>query len=68
MCLAGTAVNANHYHYQETIFNVANGKSWLTIIFGGLVPAVLGITGLLMWLRGRRARHRLAEAEPLPAA
>lgn len=40
---------------------------WQTIIFlGGLVPALLGITGLLMWLRGRTVRRRF-EAQPAAA-
>ena len=46
---------------------------WKIVIFvGGILPAVLAVTGILMWLRmrGRRARHRrkmgdLVEAEAL---
>ena len=46
---------------------------WQIIIFvGGILPAILAVTGMLMWLRmrRRRARHRrsmgdLAEAEAL---
>lgn len=43
------------------------GIVWQTIIFlGGIAPAVLGITGLVMWLRRRSRRiavaRRLAEA------
>ena len=46
---------------------------WQIIVFvGGIVPAVLAVTGILMWLRmrRRRARHRramgdLVEAEAL---
>jgi len=31
---------------------------WQTIVFlGGLAPAVLGITGVIMWLRGRHRRN-----------
>ena len=34
------------------------GIVWQTIIFlAGLAPAILGITGVVMWLR-RRARRR----------
>jgi uncharacterized iron-regulated membrane protein len=34
------------------------GFLWQTIIFlAGLAPAVLGVTGFVMWLR-RRARQR----------
>jgi uncharacterized iron-regulated membrane protein len=33
------------------------GVLWQTIIFlGGLAPAVLGVTGILMWLRTRSWR------------
>jgi hypothetical protein len=43
------------------------GPVWQTIIFaGGVAPAVLGVTGLIMWLRrrGRRlAQTRLMAAE-----
>ena len=49
------------------------GTTWQVIIFvGGIIPAVLAITGILMWLnarrrdramRERRAMHRLAPAE-----
>jgi uncharacterized iron-regulated membrane protein len=46
---------------------------WQIIIFvGGILPAILTVTGVLMWLRmrRRRARHRrnmgeLVEAEAL---
>jgi len=41
---------------------------WQVIIFvGGLVPALLGITGLMMWLRGRRVKRRVAGGPPVPA-
>lgn len=34
---------------------------WQTILFlSGLIPALLGITGLLMWLRGRSMKRRVA--------
>jgi len=37
------------------------GRLWQTIIFiGGIVPALLGVTGILMWLSVRR-RRRLME-------
>lgn len=43
------------------------GMLWQTVIFlGGLAPAVLGVTGVVMWLRRRTRRlalqRRLAEA------
>ena len=46
---------------------------WQVIVFvGGILPAILAVTGILMWLRmrRRRARHRrnmgdLVEAEAL---
>ncbi|HEX9946246.1 MAG TPA: PepSY-associated TM helix domain-containing protein [Allosphingosinicella sp.] len=35
------------------------GALWQTIIFiGGLIPALLAVTGILMWLNVRRARSR----------
>ena len=35
------------------------GALWQTIIFvGGLVPAILAVTGILMWLNVRRGRRR----------
>jgi uncharacterized iron-regulated membrane protein len=48
------------------------GLAWQTIIFiGGMIPAALAITGIIMWLRSRgwRAklrRKRLARSEPIP--
>jgi uncharacterized iron-regulated membrane protein len=37
------------------------GPFWQTIIFiGGIIPALLAVTGILMWLRSRRWRRRLA--------
>ena len=37
---------------------------WQLIIFlGGLMPAILGVTGILMWLRMRRLRARAARSE-----
>ncbi|MBI1198786.1 MAG: PepSY domain-containing protein [Phenylobacterium sp.] len=39
------------------------GIVWQTVIFvAGLAPALLGITGVVMWLRRRERRRRLAEA------
>jgi uncharacterized iron-regulated membrane protein len=39
------------------------GLVWQTIIvLGGAAPAVLGITGLVMWLRRRARRRALAAA------
>jgi uncharacterized iron-regulated membrane protein len=35
------------------------GALWQTIIFiGGLIPALLAVTGILMWLQARRGRTR----------
>jgi hypothetical protein len=39
------------------------GALWQTIIFvGGLVPAILAVTGILMWLNVRRGRRRAGAA------
>jgi uncharacterized iron-regulated membrane protein len=41
------------------------GPIWQTLIFlGGMAPAVLGVTGVVMWLRsrGRKTRLRTAQA------
>ncbi|HEX8124994.1 MAG TPA: PepSY-associated TM helix domain-containing protein [Allosphingosinicella sp.] len=39
------------------------GALWQTIIFvGGLIPALLAVTGILMWLNARRARRRAGAA------
>ena len=49
------------------------GAIWQTLIFlGGFIPALLAITGIMMWLRARSARlrrekRRRAELAPLPA-
>ncbi|WP_129792269.1 PepSY domain-containing protein [Sphingosinicella sp. CPCC 101087] len=51
---------------------VGMGWLWQTIIFiGGIIPAVLAVTGIVMWLRSRgwRAklkRKRRGRAEPVP--
>ena len=48
------------------------GLAWQIIVFiGGIIPAALAITGIVMWLRSRgwRAklrRKRLARSEPVP--
>jgi uncharacterized iron-regulated membrane protein len=43
------------------------GALWQTVIFiGGIIPALLGVTGILMWLHVRRARRRRS-GSPLPA-
>ena len=50
------------------------GAIWQTIIFiGGIIPALLAITGIVMWLRSRGWRARLrqrrrAGGTPVPAA
>jgi uncharacterized iron-regulated membrane protein len=39
---------------------VEMGIVWQTIIFlGGLAPALLGVTGIIMWLRRRAARRAI---------
>ncbi|HEX8468736.1 MAG TPA: PepSY-associated TM helix domain-containing protein [Allosphingosinicella sp.] len=39
------------------------GALWQTIIFvGGLIPALLAVTGILMWLNARRGRRRAGTA------
>ena len=48
------------------------GPVWQTIIFvGGIIPALLAVTGILMWLRARRRRgdyeRRKAVFAPQPA-
>ena len=49
------------------------GPVWQVIIFiGGILPALLAVTGILMWLRTRRwrsaiERKRAARLEPQPA-
>jgi hypothetical protein len=50
------------------------GALWQTIIFlGGIVPAILAVTGIVMWLRSRGWRAALARKRkaarlaPLPA-
>ncbi|MBC2776714.1 PepSY-associated TM helix domain-containing protein [Parasphingopyxis marina] len=46
------------------VFHDGNGMGlvWQIIIFvGGLVPAILGITGIVMWLRSRGWRRAVAD-------
>jgi uncharacterized iron-regulated membrane protein len=39
------------------------GPVWQTVIFlGGIAPPVLGITGVVMWLRRRRRRLAITQA------
>jgi uncharacterized iron-regulated membrane protein len=45
------------------------GPVWQWIVFlGGLAPTILGVTGLLYWLRRRRRPAQPATAEPLREA
>jgi hypothetical protein len=38
------------------------GPVWQTIIFlGGIIPAILAMTGMIMWLRSRGWRRKLAQ-------
>ena len=40
------------------------GPVWQFVVFlTGVFPVVFAVTGILMWLRGRRARKRLANAQ-----
>ena len=49
------------------------GRAWHVVIFiGGIIPALLAVTGILMWLRTRRwradvDRRRKGRLEPQPA-
>jgi len=48
------------------------GIVWQAIVFlGGVLPALFAVTGVMMWLRRRRARRAMARrrpSSPLPAA
>ena len=45
------------------------GMLWRVIItLGGLAPALLGVTGILMWLRTRKWRERPVQRRPEPSA
>jgi uncharacterized iron-regulated membrane protein len=57
------------YPVASTMRHMHDGTSmgtvWRVIItLGGLAPAVLGITGTLMWLRTRRWRARPVQRRP----
>ena len=40
------------------------GLVWQIVIFvGGIIPAVLAVTGIVMWLRSRGWRAKLAQAQ-----
>ena len=55
---AGLTKTMRHYHDGTTL-----GFYWrMAMVPIGLSPTVLGITGLLMWLRGRRWRKRPTRA------
>jgi len=46
----------------------AGGPVWRLVVFlCGLMPSVLGVTGIVVWLRGRRQRGRVAY-DALPQA
>ena len=54
--LAGIARTMRKWHDGTDM-----GIIWQAVIFiGGLIPAILGITGITMWLRSRRWRGRAA--------
>ncbi|HLZ78479.1 MAG TPA: PepSY-associated TM helix domain-containing protein [Sphingomonas sp.] len=65
----GLALAMRHYHDGTTL-----GPVWRALlVLLGLAPTLLGITGLLMWLRGRRwraeaARRQHGAREPVAAA
>jgi uncharacterized iron-regulated membrane protein len=64
----GLAMAMRHYHDGTTL-----GPIWrVLMVLWGLAPTVLGITGVMMWLRGRRWRADLAkrrdEREPVAAS
>ena len=64
----GLAMAMRHYHDGTTL-----GPIWrVLMVLWGLAPTVLGITGITMWLRGRRWREDLAkrrdEREPVAAS
>jgi uncharacterized iron-regulated membrane protein len=45
-----------------------SGKVWRMIVFlTGIFPAVLGLTGMIMWLRGRRSRNAAVRSNSAPA-
>jgi hypothetical protein len=44
------------------------GLVWQVVIFlGGIIPALLSITGLIIWWRARRARRRVQALMPATA-
>lgn len=56
----GLAMTIRHLHDGSAI-----GWGWrLLMLTWGIAPTALGITGLLMWLRGRRWRARAAARKP----
>lgn len=65
----GLAMAMRHYHDGTTL-----GPVWRALlVLLGFSPTVLGVTGLLMWLRGRRwraeaARRQHGSREPVAAA
>jgi uncharacterized iron-regulated membrane protein len=53
---------------RELHDGITNGAVWQTIIFAaGLLPAVLAVTGCIMWWRTRRVRQRTARTATTPA-
>lgn len=53
---SGLAGTMRHWHDGTGM-----GIVWQTIIFiSGLIPAILGVTGILMWLRTRKWRAEIA--------
>jgi len=56
---AGLALAVRHLHDGTTL-----GIGWRVIMVAwGLAPTVLGLTGLIMWWRGRRWRAKLARRQ-----
>ena len=47
----------------------AGGPVWRIVVFlCGLMPSVLGVTGMVVWLRGRRRRQLVARGSAVPQA
>ena len=44
------------------------GAVWQVVIFlGGIIPALLSVTGIIIWWRARRARRRAQGLKPATA-
>lgn len=59
-------------HFVAWQFPLHNGEAFglagrLIVFASGVAPAVLYVTGVLLWWRRRRPRHREEQREPLAA-